>query len=566
MYNFIWDVFKARTQLSWHVFYLLVTGPILFVLFSLWNYWYAPYASPLACIRGPKTKHWFYGFLTPAEARELQMSPKLLEYCSQYDGVWHATFTNRRPTLVLGDQEAINYVLNNAQTYIRAEAQMRVTRLVFGEGLVGVDGPQHKRQRKVVGPAFSSVAVDGMAPVFFLMAEKLANNWKTRFSGRKVFETNAYRDFEALSMDIIGLAGFKYDFKSLQGQRSQLEAAFVNVTKSAATGSAYASLRAQFPLIGALGHFLSKEQIQLDRYKSDIEDISKKLVQGARSRIKQPSERLDEAGDHRSPRNRDILTLLVQSNLSSDEKDRLPEEEIVSMVPTFLSGGYDNNAAVMSYAVYGLAHFPETQDRLRDELLHPPKECSSWRDSLRALDRLPYLDAVTREVLRLYSSAHSIPRTCSKDDIIPLDKPIQLRDGTWTDQVRIAAGDDVVIPQKWMNIDPAKWGPDAHVFKPERWIESQWHPHFVGGLPPGVKNCKTSGWSNLMTFSLGPRNCIGYRMAVAEFKVGLAVLVSNFEFKKHDEMKHVYGEVQIVDRPRVRGREGYCMPVWVKRL
>jgi cytochrome P450 len=562
MYNTIWDIFKACGEHSW--LYLLIPGPVLLVVFSLWKYFYAPYASPLACIRGPKSKHWFYGFLNPSEARGFQMSPKLLEHCSEYDGVWYATFTNRRPTLVLGDQEAIGYVLNNAQTYVRAEAQMRVTRLLFGEGLVGVDGPRHKRQRKVVGPAFSSAAIDGMAPIFYLMAEKLASNWEAELAKDDRLETNAYRDFEALSIDIIGLAGFKYDFKSLQGERSDLEAAFVNVTKSAATGSVYSSLRAQFPLVGALGHFLSREQIQLDRHKNDIEEISEKLVQGAKSTMKQSAQTLVETGDHQSYQSRDILTLLVRSNMSSDVKDRLPEKEIVSLVPTFLSGGYDNNAAAMSYAVYGLTQFPETQARLRDELLHPPAECSSWRNSLRALDSLPYLDAVTREVLRLYSPAHSIPRTCVREDIISLGKPIQLRDGTWTEQIRIAAGDDIVIPQKWMNIDPSTWGPDAHVFKPERWIEDQGHPYYAGGLTPRVKNCKSSGWSHLMTFSIGPRNCIGYRMAVAEFKVGLAVLVSKFEFLKHNEMKHVYGEVQIVDRPRVHGKHGYRMPVWVK--
>ncbi|KAG8157996.1 hypothetical protein KVR01_012268 [Diaporthe batatas] len=492
------------------------------------------------------------------------MSPKLLEYCSEYDGVWYATFTNRRPTLVLGDQEAINYVLNNAQTYVRAEAQMRVTRLLFGEGLVGVDGAQHKRQRKVVGPAFSSTAVDGMAPTFYCMAERLASNWEARLSRDTRFETNAYQDFEALSIDIIGQAGFKYEFKSLRGERSDLEAAFVNVTKSAATGSVYASLRSQFPMIGALGHFLSREQIQLDSHKGDIEKISEKLVQCAKSTMKQSGPGPAEKHSPQTHQGRDILTLLVQSNMSSDVKDRLSEKEIVSLIPTFLSGGYDNNAAAMSYAVYGLACFPETQARLRDELLHPPSAFSGWRDSLRALDSLPYLDAVTREVLRLYSPAHSIPRTCAREDIIHLGKPIRLRDGTWMEQVRVAAGDDIVIPQKWMNIDPARWGADAHVFRPERWIEDPRHPYYVGGLPPRVRNCKSSGWSHLMTFSIGPRSCIGYRMGVAEFKVGLAVLVSKFEFLKHHEMEDVYGEVQIVDRPRVRGRDGYCMPVWVK--
>ncbi|GME39689.1 uncharacterized protein J7T55_002997 [Neofusicoccum parvum] len=500
------------------------------------------------------------------------MSPKLLELCPEYDGVWYATFTNRRPTVVLGDQQGIQYVLNNSQTYVRAQAQMRVTRLVFGEGLVGVDGTQHKRQRKVVGPAFSNVAVEGMAPIFYQMAAKLVQRWGNQLAGDRnlngTTEINAYSEFEALSMDIIGLAGFKYDFKSLEGRRSELEAAFVNVTKSAATGSAYSSLRSQFPFIGTLGHFLSKEQKQLDHHKANIHEISKRLVEDAKSRLLQDNERANH-GDNKGgmeSRSKDILTLLVQSNLSADIKDRLPAEEITSMIPTFLSGGYDNNASVMSYAVYGLARSPQTQSRLREELLHPPPELEDWRDNLKSLEKLPYLDSVTRETLRLHSSAHSIPRTCIQDDIIPLSKPIRLRDGTWADQIRIGKDNDVVIPQKWMNVDPSIWGPDAHEFKPERWIQDPEHKYYVGGLPSSVTESKHSGWSHLMTFSIGPRNCIGYRMAVAEFKVGLAMVVSKYEFLKHELMKDVYGEVQIVDRPRVRGFGGYRMPCRIRAL
>lgn len=45
------------------------------------------------------------------------------------------------------------------------------------------------------------------------------------------------------------------------------------------------------------------------------------------------------------------------------------------------------------------------------------------------LNALPYLDAVVRETLRLYTPIPSIPRVAVKDDIIPLDKPVVDRNG-----------------------------------------------------------------------------------------------------------------------------------------
>ncbi|KAF9067223.1 cytochrome P450 [Rhodocollybia butyracea] len=194
----------------------------------------------------------------------------------------------------------------------------------------------------------------------------------------------------------------------------------------------------------------------------------------------------------------------------------------------------------MSYAAYSLARCPQTQKRLRDELLSPPNGYEDWQQSLKCLDKLPYLDAVCRETLRLYTP-HSFPPP------------------HWTDN-------DVVIPQRWINTDAMLWGPDAALFKPERWIQDSTHQYYSGGLPPAILESKHSGWSHLMTFSIGPRNCIAYRMAVAEFKTCLAVLVSRFEFVQHDLMEKVYGEVEIVDRPRVRGVEGYYMPCWVQAL
>lgn len=473
---------------------------------------------------------------------------------------------------VLGDPEAIRHVLNNSQTYVRAKAQMRVTRMIFGDGLVAVDGEQHRRQRKVIGPALTTMAVEGMAPIFYEKSQDLADIWAQRLHNpdsqeTKSMEINAYQEFEALSLDIIGAAGFQYDFHSLGGQRSELKDALVNVTRSVATGSVYSSLRSHWPWVSKLGSFFVQEQKMIDNYKRHIWRISENLVEIARSEL-----RIEDGKGVTKHGRRGILSLIVDSNRRTTAKDRLSNSEIVSMVPTFLSGGYDNNASEMSYALFVLTNFPETQRRLRKELLSPPANSPDWREELRSLERLPYLDAFVKETLRLYSSAHSLPRTVVKDDFIPLSKPKQLRDGSWTNNIRISRGDDVVIAQKRVNVAAQFWGPTAHIFRPERWIEDPKHEYYEGGLPNAVTGDREKGvrelpgWSHLMTFSIGSRNCPAYRMAIAEFKVNLAVLVSRFEFLRHKAMDEVYGEVQVVDRPRVKGREEYCMPCWVKAL
>ncbi|KAJ4159445.1 uncharacterized protein LMH87_008346 [Akanthomyces muscarius] len=564
------SVFFMKLGLSGNLIALFVATVSIYAVVTIHAYWLPMARSPLKAVQGPPTKHWFFGFMNSTEAQTLQMSPLLLKLCAKFEGVWASPFTNRKPTLVLGDLAGIHHVLNNSQTYTRSQAQMRTTRLVFGDGLVAVDGEQHKRQRRAVGPGFSTSAINGMMPAFRDLTGKLAARWhkscqdapsssKPDARGAAI-EINAYGDFEKLFMDIIGETGFQYRFGSLEGHRSELEAAFVDVTHHAATGSLYSLLRSQFPIVETLGHWFVREQIELNRLRRNIQHVSMRLVKNAKAHLEANGE------DNVKSKRQDILALLVQANLQEDAKHRLDDDEIVSIIPTLLSGGYDNNASAMAYAVMAMAQTPSTQTRLREELLAPPSGCENWKSDWKALDTLPYLDAMCREVLRLYSPAHSIPRTCAKDDVIPLSKPIKLRDGSVASEIRIGRGDDVVIPQKWMNVDPALWGSDTDTFKPERWLQDEKHKYYVGGLNPVISGQKHSGWSSLMTFSVGPRNCIGYKMAVAEIKVSMAVLVAEFEFLEHKGMKDVYGEVQIVDRPRVQDVKGYYMPCWVKPI
>ena len=47
------------------------------------------------------------------------------------------------------------------------------------------------------------------------------------------------------------------------------------------------------------------------------------------------------------------------------------------------------------------------------------------------------------------------------------------------------------------------WGADAHEFCPDRWL-------VPGRMPPPAE--LPSGWSGILTFCDGPRNCVGWRL------------------------------------------------------
>ena len=54
---------------------------------------------------------------------------------------------------------------------------------------------------------------------------------------------------------------------------------------------------------------------------------------------------------------------------------------------------------------------------------------------------------------------------------MPVSEPIRLRDGTLTSAVPVPKGARIMVDVHACNSDPALWGPDAAVWRPERWLE-----------------------------------------------------------------------------------------------
>ena len=76
--------------------------------------------------------------------------------------------------------------------------------------------------------------------------------------------------------------------------------------------------------------------------------------------------------------------------------------------------------------------------------------------------------------------------------------------------IPIKAGQSIYIPGTAVDRLTCVWGPDADVWRPERWLED-------GGLPDSSH--MNAGYARLFAFSQGARVCIGFRLAVYQIKV-----------------------------------------------
>ena len=165
--------------------------------------------------------------------------------------------------------------------------------------------------------------------------------------------------------------------------------------------------------------------------------------------------------------------------------------------------------------------------------------------------------------LRLHPASPQTERVALRDDVLPLSTPIKTAKGETLTALRVRAGQVFHVPFTTMHLNPAAFGPDAARFNPSRWLASA--PSSSGGAaaPEGATTHtkgRPHGWAGLATFCDGPRNCIGYRLALLELKTLLATLVRALEF--HETTADVRRRISPTLQPVVDGRGG-LLPVHV---
>lgn len=94
--------------------------------------------------------------------------------------------------------------------------------------------------------------------------------------------------------------------------------------------------------------------------------------------------------------------------------------------------GHETTSTQTMWALYSLSLLPKVQQKLRDELLG----VSTDTPTMDELDALPYLDAVTRETLRVHAAVPVTVRVAVKDDVIPVSGPFVDRKGQVRKEIR----------------------------------------------------------------------------------------------------------------------------------
>ena len=77
---------------------------------------------------------------------------------------------------MVSDPKAIQHIYANSQSFVRQKHSQNLLRMLFGPALAIADSDDHRRQRKIMQPAFGTPQLRNLFPVFIRHTQKVSQS------------------------------------------------------------------------------------------------------------------------------------------------------------------------------------------------------------------------------------------------------------------------------------------------------------------------------------------------------------------------------------------------------
>ena len=340
------------------------------------------------------------------------------------------------------------------------------TERLLGQGLLISEGEFWRRQRRLAQPAFHRARINEYAATMVEIAEKRLREWH---GGE---QRDMAHEMMALTLDIAVRTLFG---TTLPGEAEQVGKAMTFLMR-------YSLGRARSP-VNLPASWPTPRNRRANREYAFLDSLVYRII----------SERQSQGN---SKHHSDLLSLLMGA--MDEDGTQMSPQQLRDETMTIFLAGHETTALTLAWTWYLLSENPLAEARLHEELL---SVLNGRAPEIRDLERLPYLQAVVNEVLRLYPPAYLLARTSiAPCNIGGYDFPT----GT------------TVLASQWVMHRDARYFDDPGAFRPERWLDG-----LMGRLPAGA----------YFPFGDGPRRCIGQSFALMESALVTATVAQHFRFR-----------------------------------
>ncbi|CAB9504332.1 dihydroxyvitamin D(3) 24-hydroxylase, mitochondrial [Seminavis robusta] len=480
----------------------------------------------------------------PGLARSVDNLIQLHKQFSQQEGIMRLWILNpfkltpfAQVMVFVTDPEMVQQVLKAkdiSKNVIKQADIYRLCKALAGDSLLEIleDTPRWKHQRKLTALGMhQSLLEHTNSEIIKLLYETVFPQWDGTTSTAETFTMEAGEWCTRLVAEILGIVAFSQSFGGLESEATNTDnnkQSLYDLFKNLQFIITKRSLRPPF-----LIPFYIKENKEFKQCQDKLNNVIKSIVE---ERVAQHEEAKTRQQDNDTTKRKhqslgefnDLLSYLMMED-EDDDRYRLTEKELLGNVRMFLFAGQDTSAIVLSQTLYELATHQSTQLRLQKEVdaLFAQFDSPDHQPAYKDIMRLEYLDAVTKEALRLHSPA-GVARRNTVD--------IKLTRGDCA--YSIPKGSNIFVYPFLTGLGAGQNNDDLDEFIPERFLKEDRGNHILGR----PESC-------YMPFSIGPRNCVGHPLATAEIKVVLAHLVHRYTVRKTEGSEEPIKMMQITVKP-----------------
>ena len=356
-------------------------------------------------------------------------------------------------------------LVTNNRFFIKGRGLQRSKRLL-GEGLLTSEDPTHLRQRRLMQPAFHRDRIAAYGETMVAYTARLRDRWRDGDT------LDVAQEMMRLTLAIAGKTLFDLDVESQAGD--------VRVALNAVMESFWLTM---LPFADVLERLPVPQLRRAKAARAKLDAIIYAMI----------AERRAAGTTDRG----DLLSMLL---LSQDEDDHatMTDRQVRDEAMTILLAGHETTANALTWTWYLVSTVAEVEARLHEEV---DRALQGRLPTVADIPRLPYVERVVTEAMRLYPPAWLIGRRALQD------YPIA----------------DYVAPARSIFVmSPYVLQRDARYFAdPERFDPGRWTPEFRAGLPPFA----------YFPFGGGPRRCIGDSFAWMELVLVLSTLAQRWQLR-----------------------------------
>lgn len=370
-------------------------------------------------------------------------------------------------SILLSHPREIEHVLRGQHRDFIKDRFTRVAKPLLGEGLLVSEGELWRQQRRLIAPSLVPQQLARYGQIMETRADLLLS----RLESGRVLDIHAAVMRTTLEIVAECLFGAAVD----------------DCVEIVDTALHELMLHYAHPLSLLDDWLLALPLPRTKRLKQSIQALDEVVLGFIRERREKPRESWD------------LLGALLAAQ--GEDGARMSDAQLRDEVLTLFLAGHETTALTLSYTMHLLAAHPETQAALVAELPSAPLGAS---ESVK----LPFLQAVLKESMRLYPPAWALGR--------------EARYHLTLDGYEIPKGSQLVIAP-WVIHRDARFFPEPARFWPERWRDKA----RVDAIPRGA----------YLPFGDGPRVCVGNFFAMQEASVVLGRVLQRFQLLPAPEKK-----------------------------